>query len=119
MANPLTNERAQRIMEERLAVLNGDRGDPLDYALRRRELQELQAFIGQEVRRLNVISATITALDANLAILSGNIPPITAQLVSLDARVDVLEAGSALGTFGLDDGTATASGVFDFDEGPA
>lgn len=99
MSNVLTDQRAMRILEERLAVLNGDRGNPLDYALRRRELQELQAFIGREVRRLNLVSASITTLEgelatleADLAALSGDIPPILADIAALDARIDVLEA---------------------------
>lgn len=36
-----------------------------------------------------------------------------------EVRLSVVEAGGGSGTFSLDDGTASADGVFSFDEGGA
>ena len=106
MTNPLINERAQRVIEERVAILYGSRGDPLDWALRRRQLKEVQAIIGTEIARLNRISANVTVVTAALAALQSEIDTAESDIAGIEADIDAIEASLAalVNTDGLPEG---------------
>lgn len=89
----------ERKQAEIVSVLNGDRGDPLDAALRRRELNEVRLLIGTIRKQADEIEAALNAADARLdsiealaTSLEEEIPDLVADVAALDARVDILEA---------------------------
>jgi hypothetical protein len=67
MTTPLLNEAAMRVIEEKVARLNGDRGDPLLAALRLKNLQEVQATIGKEIKRISALNSQVTLLISETA----------------------------------------------------
>lgn len=99
MTNPLLNERAMKLIEERLAVLNGNRGDPLEWALRRSHLKEVQALIGAEIARLSLVSANVTALEAQMTAIQGEIDAAETDIAAIFASL------ASLTTDGLPEGT--------------
>lgn len=80
----------QQIDQQKLQVLAGERGDPLDHALRRRQLEEVQTLIGQLKKQASDITARLAAAQSDILSLGSAISDAQAALDGLaDAIADV------------------------------
>lgn len=92
MKSPLLNDRSLAVMEEKLAVLNGDRGDPELAALRRNQLAALRALLAGLTQRANQVAAQLDVIDAEILALSGTVATLEAEITTAQADIDAITA---------------------------
>jgi hypothetical protein len=64
-------------MFQRLGILWGERGDPLDHALRRRDLEATQTHLGALSKNTQTTSADLALIKAQIAIINTTLSGLT------------------------------------------
>jgi len=72
---------AEQIKEQKLLVLAGERGDPQDHALRKRDITELQVLIGKLKRDAAAITTSLAAATAALDALSDAVAILDSEMI--------------------------------------
>ena len=72
----------EQVDQQKLQVLTGERGDPLDHALRRRNLATVEALVASVTRQATTLDARLDTLASDFSDLSSD---VTTLLATLDA----------------------------------
>jgi hypothetical protein len=124
----MTPQKERKLIED-VQTLTGERDSKLGRALRTSDLLELNST-GADLRStarflsdtVNALSVRVTNAENTIIVHTAQIAANTADIADHETRIDALELGGVGGTsgsFDLDDGTATTTGGFEFEEGGA
>jgi len=87
MTSRIRKDPLELIAEQKLLVLAGERGDPLDHALRRRQLEDVQLLIASVRKQAVIIVAQLLTAQGDIDQINGEITDIGVAIAGLSAGI--------------------------------